>query len=499
MGIAIDLVDQNPWWKKREVIGQDKHLTELEKSSVKWQPRIRYKFNLGKDIVYTLRGPRQVGKTTLLKSMIRDLLGKVPDPRLIFYYTCDLIDNPKELVGTVNSYLDSTRPDRKKRAYLFLDEISSVRDWQKAIKHLSDTGKLTNTTIILTGSHTLDIKKAYEKLPGRRGILDDVPDKILLPMKFVEYVETINQDLQKTLSKQQIIASGRRIKLLQELSKGNVPKEIKELSLYSKDLELLFNSYLMTGGIPRVTDEYLRTGKISEGIYRTYIDVVLGDLARWNKKETYLRQILRRIFITAGNPVSWNTLKDDTDVSSHNTIAEYIDTLKDSFVLYYVSFYDIARKLPSYQKNKKIHFYDPFFFHALRAWIGGQDPFVASIEFLKDSQNVGMLTESIVGSHLIRLAFCLSQQKQLFDYENSLFYWKSSKDREIDFVIKLGDNSVLPIEIKYQSSILKSDRYGIIDFKKSSGTNKGILLSKDKTEVKAGIVTIPIWIFLMLI
>lgn len=499
MGIAVDLVDQNPWWKKKEVIAQDKHLNELANSSVKWHPRIRYKFNLDKDIVYTLRGPRQVGKTTLLKCMISDLLNEVPDPRLIFYYTCDLIDNPKELVNTLNSYLESTRPDTKQRAYVFLDEISSVRDWQRAIKHLSDTGKLANITLILTGSHTLDIKKAYEKLPGRRGNLDDVPDKILLPMKFVEYVETMNQDLRKTLSTLQIIASERRTRLLLQLSKGTIPKEIKELSLYTKEIELLLKSYLMTGGIPKVADEYMRTGKISEGVYRTYIDVVLGDLARWNKKETYLRQIIRRILKTAGNPVSWNTLKDDTDVSSHNTVAEYVDTLKDSFVLYYVNFYDIARKLPSYQKNKKIHFYDPFFHHTLRAWISGQDPFAASIEFLKDSQNTGVLIEGIIGSHLIRLAFSLSQQKQLFDYENSLFYWKSSKDREIDFVVKIADNSVLPIEVKYQSNIVKSDRYGIIDFKKSSGTNNGILLSKDRIDVKAKIVTIPISLFLLLV
>src|SRR3972149_6798215 len=158
MGIAFELVDQNVWWKKKEAIAQDMHLTELEKSSVKWRPRIGYKFSFDKDIIYTLRGPRQVGKTTLLKSLISNLLNEVSDPRLVFYYTCDLIDNPKELVNTVNSYLESTRPGRKQRAYLFLDEISSVRDWQKAIKHLSDTGKLVNTTSILTGSHTLDIK-----------------------------------------------------------------------------------------------------------------------------------------------------------------------------------------------------------------------------------------------------------------------------------------------------------------------------------------------------
>jgi len=136
-----------------------------------------------------------------------------------------------------------------------------------------------------------------------------------------------------------IIESTRRKEILKELSQGKIPEEIKELSLYSKEIELLFKSYLMTGGIPKVADEYLRTGKISEGIYRTYVDVVLGDLVRWNKKETYLRQILRRIYQVAGNPVSWNTLKDDTDVSSHNTVADYVDTLKDSFILYYLSFY----------------------------------------------------------------------------------------------------------------------------------------------------------------
>ena len=36
------------------------------------------------------------------------------------------------------------------------------------------------------------------------------------------------------------------MKLLLELSEETIPKEIKELSLYSTEIELLFNSYLMT-------------------------------------------------------------------------------------------------------------------------------------------------------------------------------------------------------------------------------------------------------------
>lgn len=499
MSLGIELVDQNPWWKKKTAIKKDKHLATLAKSKVPWRPRIRYKFQFDKDIIYTLRGPRQVGKTTLLKDLIYDFIQKGQDPRTLFYYTCDLVDSPRDLVSIVNVYLDTVRPNTRERAYIFLDEISSVRDWQKAIKHLSDTGKLQNATVILTGSHTLDIKKAYERLPGRRGDTSDVPDKILLPMKFVEYVETVSKDIRDVLSSLRLIEFNNRKRVLLDVAKGKIPEKVKELYLYGKEIDSLFNNYLLTGGIPRVIDEHLRTGKISEGVYRTYVDVVVGDLSKWNKRESYLRQVLRRIIESAGNPVGWNTLKQGTDIASHNTVADYVDTLKDSFVVFYLSFYDISRKIPLYQKEKKIHFYDPFFYHALRGWIGGYDPFSASIDFLKSPQNVGMLTESIVGNHLIRLAFALSKPKQLFDYENSLFYWRSDKGREVDFVIKLEDGSPLPMEVKYQSDINRSDLYGIIDFKKSSKSKRGILLSKDKLEVKGNITSLPVWLFLILV
>ena len=500
------MIDQNPWWRRREAITEDKHLIKLKESSIKWEPRIRHTFNLNADMVYTLRGPRQVGKTTLLKLMIEELLIKYEvDPRSVLYFTCDLINDPEELVDILQYYNETIRPKTKARSYIFLDEISSVKEWQKAIKYLSDTNRLVNTTIILTGSHTIDIKRAYERLPGRRGSLNhlnDTPDKILLPMKFVEYAETLSKDLYEVILKMDILRGERRKELVQEICAGTIPDEINELNLYEKDIKPLLESYLITGGIPLAVDEYMRTGKISESVYRIYADSVLGDIIRWDKKESYLRQILRRVFETIGNPISWNTLKENTVISSHNTVAEYIDILKDSFVLYYLSFYDTAKNKPIYHKNKKIHFYDPFFYHALKAWVYGKDPFEESINSLKDTQIIGMLIESIVGSHLIRLAFLLAKQKQLFDYEQALFYWKSKKKgREVDFIIDISGLILLPIEVKYQSKITKSDRYSIIDFHKSSGINRGIILSKDIMELEGNnnIITLPVWLFLMLV
>jgi len=499
MSIPVELMDQNPWWRDPKAILKDKYIIALDKSKVRWDPRLKYKFSLNTDAIYTLRGPRQVGKTTLLKDLILQLIKSRVLPRNIFYYTCDLIDNPKALAETISSYLNSIRPSTKQRAYLLLDEVSSVKDWQKAIKYLVDKGKLTLTTLILSGSHTLDIKKASEKLPGRRGLTKDTPDKIMLPMKFAEYAETLNKDVEESILEQRILSWPRRKQLLFSLLKGDIPEEIRELSFLSKDLEQLFQQYLITGGTARVAHEYLKHNEIRENIYKTYVDVVLGDLAKWGKRETYLRQVIGRIIETLGSQVGWNTLRQDTDIASHNTVAEYVDTLTDSFVLLYLHRYDTSHQRPAYQKEKKIHFCDPFFLHAMRAWTTGKEPFESTLEFLKNPENVGILAEGITADHLIRLAFLLSEQKQLFAYENVVLYWRGKKDREVDFVIRDNPPECAAVEVKYQPTINRKDTFGVIDFMKASRTTNAIILSKQTLEVRRNITILPIWLFLLII
>lgn len=497
LSLPIDLADQNSWWRDRAEINKDAHLATWKASSVPWNPRLQYTFNFSADLVYTIRGPRQVGKTTLTKLMIRDLLERV-DPRRVFYYTCDLIANPKELTNTITAYLDWLRSFTDERAFIFLDEVSSIREWQRAIKHLADVGKLRATTVFLTGSHTLDVKAMSERLPGRRGVAEDTLDKILAPMKYSEYVELLSKEISREVATLGLRSWTRRLFLLEMLSRGETPNEFDRLSLFLKELNGHLRSYFITGGIPRVLDDYQKTGKISEGVYRTYVDVVRGDLAKWGKRESYLRQVLRRVVETMGNPVGWNTLRQNTEIASHNTVADYVDALKDTFILIYLYQFDMTRKGPSYQKEKKIHFHDPFFLHALRGWISGRDPYMESLEFLKDAENVGRLVEGIVADHLVRLAFHLSRQKELFEYENALFFWRGKREREVDFVLRMN-RIYLPIEVKFQPSIKRSDLYGIIDFEKGTGHGGGLILSKDKLQTREKISVVPLAFFLMLV
>lgn len=65
---------QNPWWQDRGAIHEDRHLQELERSPIHRRPQVIGEFALEPELIYTLRGPRQVGKTTLLKCLIASCL-----------------------------------------------------------------------------------------------------------------------------------------------------------------------------------------------------------------------------------------------------------------------------------------------------------------------------------------------------------------------------------------------------------------------------------------
>lgn len=200
----------NPWWRDPSEISNDEKIKEFEAATIQWNPRIKYSIKFDKDKIYTLRGPRQVGKTTLIKLLIKDLLTEGKDPKSIFYYSCDLVANEKELFEVINEYLDWAMTFRLDRKYIFLDEISSVKNWEKGLKYLVDAGILKNTSVILTGSHSIDIKHSIERLPGRRGEGDEPLDKILLPMKFAEFAETVNPTIRKLFEKNDLFQSEKR-------------------------------------------------------------------------------------------------------------------------------------------------------------------------------------------------------------------------------------------------------------------------------------------------
>lgn len=499
MVISSELYEDNPWWKSPDKIDDDNKITEWNNSQIKWKPRIIHTFDFSKDIVYSLRGPRQVGKTTLIKLQIKDFLSQGVSPWNIMYYAFDVDNTPKNLVEVIKNYLDNTKTRRgKRRCFLFLDEVSSIKDWQRGIKRLWDQNRLRNCTIIATGSHTVDLKISTEKLPGRRGITSDSLDKIMPPMKFSEYVSVIDPELKQKITDSGLLRAHSRTQIFKKLAESKIDKKFEELQGYLGDLNKYLFDYMLTGGIPRVVDEYVKRGQIDEGTYTTYLNAVLGDLNNLSRNETIFRQLVENVIKSIGWTTSWRSLQKDTDIGGQNTVPEYVNTLQEMFVLSVFYQYDSEKKKGLFQKEKKVRFHDPFFLHVLNGWIHNKDSFNLANSFVENPTNQGNLIEGIVGDHLIRLAFSLTTKKQTFVYSNSLFFWKYGSQEEVDYVFNDGSGIEIPIEVKFQNKITVRDLDGIINFKRYTHVKNAILLSKDKIGIERECVIVPTSMFLLL-
>lgn len=502
---AADIYEFNPWWQNAERIGEDPRVAEWEGAAFRWVPRLCRTFE-DADVIYTMRGPRRVGKTTLLKLRIMDLLKKGTPPKNIFYFSCDLLSGPKQLADAIDMYLSQVRgqasaPGTAERTHIFIDEASSVRDWQRGVKALIDAGKLRGCTVILTGSHSMDIRKASETLAGRRGDAAGLrygsPDKILLPMKFSEYAETRSAEVRDALRGARALSlEGRKAALLQVLD-GEVPELFSRVMGQSRALEGMLDDYLLTGGMPQAINEFSSRHSISDGTYSSFVSLIMKDIARWGGDEALARQVLWRVTETVATQVSPNALKDGTEIADYRTVERYLNALKASYALEAVYRLDAARGQPFYRKERKIYFIDPFIFHACRGLLSGRDAFGASRAFLESAEMKGRLAEGVVCSHITRLAYGLAPGP-LFDASGAVFYWRSRKKRELDFAFSVGGKYV-PVEVKYSSRIRKEDCYSIYDFMKTGkAAKRGIVVTKDLLDLEGQCAKVPCHLFLLL-
>ena len=344
-----ELLFFNPWWEHKEKIQQDRYVSAFERSSIKWLPGVMNEIGLDEDAVYTLRGPRQVGKTTLTKLIIKRLLDSGLDPRAVFYYSCDLVPGAAELFEVIRDYHEFSDHLGLERRYVFLDEVSLVKDWQHAIKQAIDLGWGIGFTYLLTGSSAIDIKRGIERLPGRRGRAAN-PDKVLMPMSFSEFVRK-SSVIDFPAYTPSLLELVRQPDMLQELA--------GQARVFLPKLSALLESYLSVGGFPPAVEEFVNTGTVAEHVLETYSSVVRSDFEKVKRSRILLRQVLIRILAVLGTPTSWQGLAKSVDTPSYRTVREYCELLADSFLMAIIYFLEKNRKTANPNKQKKFYFSDP--------------------------------------------------------------------------------------------------------------------------------------------
>ena len=499
MDALTRLVKQNPWWQDPNRINDDEKIMEWN-DAIRYEPEllrtIQYDFSPNNSVVYTLRGLRQVGKTTLIKLQIKRFLDRGVSPISIMYYTMDLAQGPNDIVDIIERYMSYTKRRRgKSRCYIFLDEISAVSNWQKGIKWLVDAGYLKNTTVLATGSHSLDLKNAAERLPGRRGVVDGSHDKMLLPMSFTEYTSALDPELGRFIRKC-VPTRDARNSILCDLTKNKIDESLQRLILRHEELNSLLREYMVTGGLPKVVNEYAQHSTLTEPDYATYLGTLTGEWGRMRRNTSILSRFCRRLVLSMGNRISWSQLSKMSDMSGPGIASDYADLLERLFVLAVVYRFDECNGHLTATADKKMYVTDPYLFHVLRAWTDTSTIHESSTYFLNDTENRGRMLECVAANHLIRLAFDLTAKKSTFDHHNHVFYWVDKKQREVDFVLDGGSVTRMAIEVKLGNTVKNTIAMKTLMDRANLG---GIVLSDSHLEERDDYLVIPASVFLTLV
>ncbi|MCE2508263.1 MAG: ATP-binding protein [Nitrosopumilaceae archaeon] len=283
-----------------------------------------------------------------------------------------------------------------------------------------------------------------------------------------------------------------------QMAEGDIPEDVYALTVFLSKLNCHLDEYFVVGGMPIAVTAFKKLGIIPDSVYKTYLDAVTNDLKSIGSNMAYVEQMMPNIIKSVCSPVSWRSLSSDTDIGSHHTVAEYVMTLADAFVLNIVYRYDMTSDGPKYNGMKKIYFRDPLFLHAWNTTRRQESIFRSSLAYAEDTSIKSRIAEQTAAGHITRLAFSISRNKMMYNDQLSIFYWSSKNNNEIDFAVRNGDD-IIPIEVKYKNRIRTDDMYGIIDMRKAGGASGGLVLTRNEIGRKGGNVLVPLAVFLALI
>jgi len=487
-----EIVSQNPWWKVgKDFIYDDQNLKKAKPLFFE-----RGEIELKKGNIYILRGPRQVGKTTYLKDTIKKLIERGISPKNILYLSLDFFTSRREMRNAIDYFLDSTRDTAE--IYLFLDEITSIEDWNLELKFMADQGITEKGIILATGSSAVKLKEKGELLPGR-GLEGN--EYYIKPLCFREFaIQSIDfikecfpreDEFRYTFPELKSIFKECFIDL--SYSPEDVKKQMYKLLPFKKELGFLFRIYLTTGGFPGAINHYLSNRflkgeeTIDPQISEIFIRDVLGDISRAQKQETIVRQILKAITERYSSRFSFSSLSRDIE-RTHVTTIDYLEFLEDSFISFILYAYDFSKKEPKLKGDKKIYFFDPLVFHSVKSYLTGKGIWNIITSTMEDEEMQSKVVEGIVISHL------MLHKEIPFLKKASTFLWSyyDKSGREIDAILK-EDERFLGIEVKYRSQVSE------IKIRNLPPVKKYIILSKGDVGGKGETMIIPVDIFLALL
>jgi predicted AAA+ superfamily ATPase len=238
------------------------------------------------------------------------------------------------------------------------------------------------------------------------------------------------------------------------------------------------DNFLQYGGFPETI--------FSRNIVRNYLSslfdsVLLKDITRRYKvrNTNELYNLANYLLANFCNPFSVNDLANELDLGSTHTAKKFCKYLEEPYLFFYLPRYNSKLKLMQ-NAPRKAYIVDTGFIMA-RAF--------------ELSKNLGRLLENLVFVELIRRGFST---------QNTLFYYRTRNDREIDFVCRHTHQVTELIQVAYEISNPKTLKRELSALTEAAGElrcNNLLLLTWDEekliNENNLTIRIIPVWKWLL--
>lgn len=359
-----------------------------------------------------LIGPRQVGKTTLVKQLAKILEEQGEQFYFLTFEDPAILDAVNQHPENIFNYtqLPSAMPGGKK-LYIIIDEVQYANNPSNFLKLLYDKYK-DQVKVIATGSSAFYIDKSFkDSLAGRKKVFE------LFPLSFDEFLHFKQED--------ELVGE------LQEMRGREKYQSANRLKI-----DALFDEYLIYGGYPEVV--LAETEQEKQEILKELVNSYMKKdaLEAGIREEQKFFRLARLLADQAGNLVNNNELGNTLQLTSP-TVENYTYILQKSFIITLLSpFYGNLRK--ELTKMPKVYFSDN----------GLRNVLVNNFNKISDREDKGQLIENYVFNRL----------RKLYDADN-LHYWRTADGNEVDFIVEQGIKQGLAYEVKYNDTQFKPNKY----------------------------------------
>ena len=191
-------------------------------------------------------------------------------------------------------------------------------------------------------------------------------------------------------------------------------------------LALEMDEYLKKGGYP----EIVKNREIEQAYLSALFDsIILKDVAQRHKirKTTELYDLADYLISNYSNPLSYNEIAEELSLGSVTTVKKFCGYLAEPYLFFYLPRYN--NKLKEMKKApRKVYIIDNGFIYTRSFELSG---------------NNGRQLENMVFIELLRRGY---------DLYKSLFYYRTSNDKEVDFVTRDGRKVTSLIQVSYDIS-----------------------------------------------